>query len=93
MKIIKLTAAFALLVSAFLASDGRAPTEVAAVAAPQLAACTNWPFCRDIEIADDSSEHDAFIAACTNWPFCRDIEVTEGGLPQQLNTVTVRKAV
>ena len=90
MKLIKFIAAASLVASTFLVSGGNAAP---AAVAPQAAACTNWPFCRDVEIKDDSSEQQLFIAACTNWPFCRDVEVTEQILPQQLNTATVRKAV
>lgn len=90
MKLIKFISAAALVASTFLVSGGNAAP---AALAPQAAACTNWPFCRDVEIVDDKSEQQLFVAACTNWPFCRDVEVTEQVQPQQLYTVTMRKAV
>ncbi len=90
MKLIKFIAAASLVASTFLVSGGNAAPDT--VVAPQIAACTDWPFCRDVEIKDETSEPH-FVAACTDWPFCRDVEVTEQVLPQQLNTATVRKAV
>lgn len=90
MKLIKFIAAVALVASTSLVSGGNAAP---AGVAPQIAACYNWPFCRDVEIADQTTEHKQYIAACYNWPFCRDVEVTEQVLPQQLQIETVSKAV
>jgi len=90
MKLIKFIAAAALVASTSLVSGGN----VAAVGvAPQIAACTDWPYCRDVEIADETTELEHYIAACTDWPYCRDVEVTDQLLLQQLQTETVRKAV
>jgi hypothetical protein len=90
MKLIKFIAAAALVASTSLVSGGNAAP---AGVAPQIAACTDWPFCRDVEIADETTELKHYIAACTDWPFCRDVEVTDQVLPQQLQTEAVRKAV
>lgn len=90
MKLIKFFATAALVASTSLVSGGNAES---GATGDYIAACQDWPFCRDIELKDESSEQNFYMAACQDWPFCRDIEVTEGGLPQQLNTVTVRKAV
>jgi len=92
MKLIKFIAAAALVVSTSLVSGGNAaPAGVAPQI--QIAACYNWPFCRDVEIADQTTELEQYIAACYNWPFCRDVEVTEQVLPQQLQIEAVSKAV
>jgi hypothetical protein len=90
MKLIKFIAAAALVASTSLVSGGNAAP---AGVAPQIAACQDWPFCRDVEIADETTELKHYIAACQDWPFCRDVEVTDQLLPQQLQTEAVRKAV
>jgi uncharacterized protein (DUF1499 family) len=91
MKLIKFIAAAALVASTSLVSGGN----VAAVGVtPQIAACTDWPFCRDVEIADETTELKHYIAACTDWPFCRDVEIADqaAGLQPQIQTQVVRKA-
>ncbi|MDF3123916.1 hypothetical protein [Rheinheimera sp. 1928-s] len=90
MKLIKFIAAAALIASTSLVS-GANPAPVS-VAPDTIAACMNWPFCRDVEISEQTTEVKQYIAYCMNWPFCRDVEVTDQVLPQQLQTETVRKA-
>ena len=54
MKLIKFIAAAALVASTSLVSGGNAaPAGVAPQI--QIAACYNWPFCRDVEIADQAA--------------------------------------
>ncbi|MBU0913655.1 MAG: hypothetical protein KKF22_14060 [Gammaproteobacteria bacterium] len=89
MKLIKFIAAAALVASSSLVSGGN----IGAVdVAPQIAACTDWPFCREIEVADQTIN---VARACTDWPFCREIEITEQsmGIQQQMQTEVARKVV
>ncbi|WP_233078518.1 hypothetical protein [Rheinheimera soli] len=90
MKLIKFIAAAALIASTSLVSGGNAAP--VGVAPATIASCYNWPFCRDVEITEQTTEQQQYIASCYNWPFCRDVEVTDQVLPQQLQTETVRKA-
>ncbi|HJS15549.1 MULTISPECIES: hypothetical protein [Rheinheimera] len=92
MKLIKFIAAAALVASTSLVSGGNAAP---AGVAPQIAACYNWPYCRDVEIADQTTELEQYIAACYNWPYCRDVEVAEQTLDvkPQMQIETVSKAV
>lgn len=92
MKLIKFIAAAALVASTSLVSGGNA----APVGATQgIAACTNWPYCRDVEVGDKAMETEQYIAACTNWPYCRDVEVGEPTLAvqKQAQVQTTSKAV
>ena len=95
MKLIKFIAAAALVASTSLVS-GVHVTAVGATSVTQdIAACTNWPFCRDVEIVEQSDELQQYIAACTNWPFCRDVEIADQafGFQPQVKTEVVIKAV
>ncbi|MBY0416551.1 MAG: hypothetical protein K2W88_00620 [Pararheinheimera sp.] len=92
MKLIKFIAAAALVASTFLVSGGKA----ASVGVTQdVATCTNWPYCRGVENADQATELQQYIAACTNWPYCRGVEIADQtpGLQQQVKTAVVLKAV
>ncbi|MGY5796761.1 hypothetical protein [Rheinheimera faecalis] len=92
MKLIKFIAAAALIASTFLVSGGNA----ASVGVTQdVAACTNWPYCRGVEIIDQADELQEYIAACTNWPYCRGVEIADQtvGSQQQVKTEVVIKAV
>ena len=92
MKLIKFIAAAALVASTSLVSGGNAAP---AGVTPQIAACYNWPYCRDVEIADQTTELEQYIAACYNWPYCRGEEIADQtlGLQQQVKTAVVLKAV
>ncbi len=92
MKLIKFIAAAALVASTFLVSGGNA----ASVGVTQdVATCTNWPYCRDVEIVDQTDELQQYIAACTNWPYCRGEEIADQtvGSQQQVKAEVVIKAV
>ncbi len=92
MKLIKFIAAAALVASTSLVSGGNvSPAGVS----PQIAACYNWPFCRDVESIEQAPDLEQYIAACYNWPFCRDVEGIEQSfdLVTQVQTVVMPKAV
>ncbi len=89
MKLIKFIAAAALVASTSLMSAGSvAPAGLE----PQIAGCTNWPFCREIELRNSESSVN-LARGCTNWPFCREVEIIDQSLAQlQVKTEVVRKA-
>lgn len=94
MKLIKFIATAALVASTFLVSGGNAASTgtTQLIAAP----CHNWPFCRDVDIVDQTTEKPQYIAApCHNWPFCRDVDIMDPVMDQlqQLPTKAVSKAV
>jgi len=93
MKLIKFIAAAALVASTSLVSGGHIAAVGVTSVTQDIAACTNWPFCRDVEIVDQSDELQQYIAACTNWPFCRDVEIADQAVaPQpQMQIEVVRK--
>jgi hypothetical protein len=93
MKLIKFIAAAALVASTFLVSGGNAASSVGV--AQDIAACPNWPYCRDVEIVDQAAEVKQYIAACPNWPYCRDVEIADEAMAsqQQVRTEVVLKAV
>lgn len=95
MKLIKFIAAAALVASTSLVSGGHVAAVGVTNVTQDIAACTNWPFCRDVEIVEQTDELQQYIAACTNWPFCRDVEIADQAvvLQPQMQTETVRKAV
>lgn len=88
MKLIKFIAAAALVASTSLMSAGSvAPASLE----PQIAACTNWPFCREIELRNSESSVN-LARGCTNWPFCREVEIIDQSLDQLQVKEVVRKA-
>jgi hypothetical protein len=77
MKLIKIIAVATLLASTSIVS-AKAPAAVNAELSPNVArACTDWPYCREIEVADQSLNA---ARACTDWPYCREIEVVDQSL-------------
>lgn len=89
MKLIKFIAAAALVASTSLVSAGNvAPAGFA----PQTAACTDWPFCREIELRNTESSLNV-ARGCTDWPFCREVETISQSLASvQVKAEVVRKA-
>jgi hypothetical protein len=98
MKLIKFIATVALIASSAVMSGGQAaPSGVTQDIATY---CPNWPYCRDVEVADEfkldqSKARIQYLAYCPNWPYCRDVEVTEQiiELRQQKQAEAIRKAV
>ncbi len=89
MKLIKFIAAAALVASTSLVSAGNvAPAGLV----PQTAACTDWPFCREIELRNTESSLNV-ARGCTDWPFCREVETISQSLASvQVKAEVVRKA-
>lgn len=89
MKLIKFIAAAALVASTSLVSAGSvAPAGLE----PKTAACTDWPYCREIELKNSESSVN-LARGCTDWPYCREVETIGLSLAQlQAKAEVVRKA-
>lgn len=86
MKLIKFIAATALIASTSLLSGHS--TVTGHTATQYLAACPDWPYCRDVDFTDPENELKV-VGVCPDWPYCRDVDYTEQNVPAKLNSIYV----